>query len=241
MLPVRQVGGVEMKPKKKRAPTARKRSPRKAPRRPPPDDEDDEDLEERPDIVEMAKAFLEPRRAPGRPTALNADVTESICRTLRCVGTVEDAANRAGVDKATLYRWLAKGREQSKGPFREFCDSVLAARVDRCLVMEAQMLAHGKLNWKALAFLMQAAEPKRYAPRVVVHVREELSDALERLKQEFTGEPDTLERALDAIAGHHGSVGVGESAGEEAGTQPRGGQAVQPAPAEPDPEGVPRP
>jgi len=48
------------------------------------------------------------------------------------------AAAFAGIDDATAYRWLAEGRQQESGPFRDFYDAVSRARA----ATEAQLVGH---------------------------------------------------------------------------------------------------
>lgn len=151
-------------------------------------------------IKAEAREYLKPRTTIGRPGLLTPEVTDAVCAQLAEIGTVEDAADRAGLARSTLYAWMERGREQSEGPFRDFLDRVQQAITDRRLTYEAELRAHGRHEWKAHLELMRQADPKRYAPRVFVHVAEELNDAFDSLEAEFCDEPEILERAITSIS-----------------------------------------
>lgn len=175
----------------------------------------------------------------GRPSRLTPEVQSKIVSTLKACGTLEDAAAQAGVHLATLHMWKAKGRLQRRGKYRDFLDTVEEAIRLRRLSREATLAKAGAKDWRALAWLMERTEPKRYAPRVVHHIEEELTNAIDRLAEEFADEPEILERALAALAGGDRFREAERDAEGEVGADDRGGEAVQPPPAEPQATGVP--
>lgn len=168
----------------------------------------------------------------GRPTKLTPETQKLICEQLRKCGTLEDAAAVAGVDSFTIRRWRAKGLEQKTGPYRAFCAAVDRALHDRRVAREQLLVDHGEQDWRAMAWLMERTEPKRYAPRVRVHVEEELTHAIERLTEAFADRPDVLELALSALAGADRSGEAASDPLEAGGADDPGREAVQPAPAE---------
>jgi hypothetical protein len=63
-----------------------------------------------------------------RPTKLTDEVQKQIVRAIAAGAYGEVAAEAAGIHKATLYRWLAKGRRTKRGKLCEFCDAIKKAQ-----------------------------------------------------------------------------------------------------------------
>lgn len=145
----------------------------------------------------MPKLSTGPR---GRPQKLTPAVQDAICTTLLACGTVEDACTLAGIAASTYRTWKLRGMEQRRGRFRDFLTATRDALARRRVTREELILKAGLTDWRATAWLMERAEPLRYAPRVRVHIERELSSAVERVEEEFTGEPELLQRALGALA-----------------------------------------
>lgn len=161
-----------------------------------------------------------------RPTLLSKEVQDSICETIRAAGTVEDAAVRVGVHESTVREWMARGKMEESGPYREFHDAVRKARIDRRLGLEALIRKQAPDHWQAAAWLLERTEPKRYAQRVRVHVEEQLTDAVARVTRALATEPDVLERVLAAIAQEDSDGGAGEDSGSEDRKDAGDGEAV---------------
>lgn len=176
------------------------------------------------------------KRGPGRPQKLTPELQKDLCDRLKVCGTAVEAATAAGISYSTLMSWKARGETEKANPrskYVKFLEAVKQAYVERRFLREQQIVKHGTKDWRALWALMVASDPKRYAPRVRVHIEEELSGAIERLSQAFAGEPEILERILSALAGDAGGGEAGEDPfGEDGADDPAGGEAVQPAPAE---------
>lgn len=172
----------------------------------------------------------------GRKLQLTPELQKKLTDQLKVAGTLEDAAAFVGIGKSTLFAWLAKGRAQKKGPYREFLEATNRALQERRVLREQLLIKAStgpKGDWRATAWLMERTEPQRYAPRVVHHVREELSNAIERLTEEFADQPELLERALAALTGAGGGGEAPPDPLGEGGTDDPGSEAVQPPPAKP--------
>lgn len=78
------------------------------------------------------------RRRVGRPSKLTADTERTITAALAEGATAKDAAELAGVDEATLYRWLARGAAGERR-FAVFAQRVEAAREARVEAQRAEM------------------------------------------------------------------------------------------------------
>lgn len=70
------------------------------------------------------------KRSPGRPTKFTLDVRTVICQAIQLGATDEQAAEEAGIARATLSGWLTKGADGKPG-YAEFLDDVERARARR--------------------------------------------------------------------------------------------------------------
>lgn len=152
----------------------------------------------------------------GRPTELTAELADRVCHRLRNAGSISDAALAEGVDRRTLWRWRVRGEQEESGIYRDFADQLEQARAERRLELERLIREKGEGfegDWKALSWLLTIDEPKRYAQQVRVHVEEELTDAVARIREALRDQPETLERVLDALTRERSSAGVVEAEG----------------------------
>ncbi len=65
------------------------------------------------------------------PKLLAAEVREQLLAAIRAGNYPKQAAEAAGIDRATFYRWLAKGREPAAPrEYRDFCDALTRAQAE---------------------------------------------------------------------------------------------------------------
>ena len=67
---------------------------------------------------------------PGRPSKLNPQTAGEFLAKLRSSGNVAASADSAGLGVATVYYWLALGRQKNSGPYREFLEAYTRTRGD---------------------------------------------------------------------------------------------------------------
>jgi transposase len=101
------------------------------------------------------KAGETARRGRGRPTKLDPTVAGLIVEALKAGNYLETAAAYAGIDKATLHRWLKDGRAGKSPELVEFCASVEKAVAHAEVIAVASITAAGKRNWQALAWRLE--------------------------------------------------------------------------------------
>lgn len=170
-------------------------------------------------------------RKIGRPSVYTPALCEKICGHLRKARTVAEACKAVGIADDTFYDWQARG-DLGELPFSQFSEAVRKAKAERIAALEDSVVKAGRKDWRAHWNLLQAYDPKRFAPRVRVHVEQELSDVLHRLKSKLSAE--FYEQVLVAIVEGDGREGAGDAPGGEGGPDDSaGGEAVQPAPAKP--------
>jgi len=108
----------------------------------------------------LTRARPRKRKRPrvGRPTKLSAEVQEKILADVRAGAFAYVAAQRAGIDKATFFRWMARG-ESGEQPFCDFRDSIRAAHYEARVVAEAEIYRTDKKFWLQHAARDKPGEP----------------------------------------------------------------------------------
>ena len=139
-----------------------------------------------------------------RPSKLTSELQAAFVEVMAHGCNFETAADFLEVDVATVRRWLARGALDRRGRYAEFRAAVHQAKARAVLaLLEA---AHERVRPKseggagADPLPLLAVLDRRYSPAVRQQVNVELSAMLDRLEAEFSNEPDTLERALCAVA-----------------------------------------
>jgi len=64
-----------------------------------------------------------------RPSKISRDLIDNIAGHISTGVTPEVAAQVEGINPATYYRWVNKGKEEVKGLFYEFCEAITRAKV----------------------------------------------------------------------------------------------------------------
>lgn len=175
------------------------------------------------------------KRKVGRPNKLTPEISNKICDVLRNTSaTYEEACRFVGLGVSTLMLWKQKGEQARqagrRGKFRDFLEAVEAAQANRCAAGELIIASAAKKDWKAKAWQLSIWNPKKYAPKVRVHVEEELTDALARIEKRLP--PHVFEQVLEAIAsGDRGGQAGADPGGAGGADDPGNGEAVQSASA----------
>lgn len=125
-----------------------------------------------------------------RPTKLNDQIKEKIVQRIRAGNTLDTAARSAGISESTFHRWIRKGKDQERGPYREFYEDVQQARADAEARHVAQIAEAAKGNWRAAAWWLERNFPDKWA-------QGELS--LKKIRQRMieSGSPNDEPEGLD--------------------------------------------
>lgn len=128
-----------------------------------------------------------------RPTKYDKKHVDEVIAAVERGASIGTAAHLAGLNPDTVYEWQKRHAEFSERltRARAIQEQRLIDRIDKAGIEPK--------HWQANLELMKARWPKKYQPRIVVQVEEELSDAVRELEQEFGREPEILDRALAAI------------------------------------------
>ena len=128
----------------------------------------------------------------GHPNApdpkLTPEVHQILVEAIAKGATRERAADLAGVGTRSVYRWLARGKKDTAGPYWQLWHDIKRARgrfVEYCLtaINEAAIT-----HWQAAAWLLERRESRHYGRKV------DVGERLEKVLAE-------LEKARDAQLG----------------------------------------
>lgn len=144
---------------------------------------------------------------PGRPSKLTPPLTEQLVQALRLGNSRKHSAIYAGIDEATLRRWMSRGRAEREGPYADLIAAIHDAEA------KAQILAMGCIsqairggNVGAAQWFLERKAPEHYAPRSRLfdpyHVLELLEDQ---------GLIVDRDKALEALAASEPSISLDES------------------------------
>jgi len=141
----------------------------------------------------------------GRPSKLTPEVREKIVQALQLCNRRKDAADYAGVNEATLRRWMARGKNPNDEEYAAFRQAVIEAEA------KAQILAMGCVakairagDWKAAAWYLERKAPELYSPRSSLFDPYRTLELLEEaglIKSE-----EDRDRALTALAQAGGKI-----------------------------------
>ena len=91
-----------------------------------------------------------------RKSKFSDAVTARILEALRLGATYEIAAEYAGISRSTLYNWMEKGKEQARGQYRTFLDSIKGAEARGAIANLAMIESAAKAgDWKAAAWRLE--------------------------------------------------------------------------------------
>lgn len=97
-----------------------------------------------------------PSKKHGRPSKLTESTQRKIIEAIHLGCTYSIAASYAGIHEATLFKWMARGREGDGGIYEDFYRAIKQAEsvnAVRCLASIAQSARDG--NWTASAWLLE--------------------------------------------------------------------------------------
>jgi len=142
---------------------------------------------------------------PGRPTKLTPAVQEKIVQALQLCNRRKDAAEYAGINDATLRRWMARGKNANDEEYAAFRQAVIEAEA------KAQILAMGCIateirngNWKAAAWYLERKAPEHYSPRSSLFDPYRTLELLEEAG--LIRDEEERDRALTALAQAGGKI-----------------------------------
>jgi transposase len=104
-------------------------------------------------------------RPIGRPSKFTDDRRKRFIDAIRVGNYIDVAATYAGVDRSTVFRWLAMGREAKSGAYRDFFDEVKQAEAEseHAAVVLVRSAARDPRNWTAAMTFLERRFRDRWA------------------------------------------------------------------------------
>ena len=98
----------------------------------------------------------------GRPTKLTPEVEEKIVSLVRAGNYPEVAAQAAGIDPRTYYRWMEKGENGTApyGQFRHAVKEAQAAAESHAVTIIRKAAMDG--SWQAAAWFLERSKAERW-------------------------------------------------------------------------------
>jgi hypothetical protein len=75
------------------------------------------------------------------------------------------AADLAGLERTTVWRWMTKGRKQADGPYRIFFNAMKKAEADFIQRNLEKIETAGADSWQAMAWLLERRHPEQFGPQ----------------------------------------------------------------------------
>lgn len=120
----------------------------------------------------------------------NPDRRERFCEGIRLGLTHALAAQYAGIEPRSFYRWMKRGAQEEDGIYREFHDAVKAAEAKGAAhALAAILKSANEGQWTAAAWMLE----RRHG-----YVRPEYSST--KAEAEKSDEPRTAEELVDQLA-----------------------------------------
>ena len=100
----------------------------------------------------------------GRPSKLTPEIRQRIVQAISIGTHRQDAAEYAGIDAATLRRWMTRGLEETDGPYAEFRTAIVEAEARaKITAMGCITKAARAGDWKAASWWLQKKYPHQFS------------------------------------------------------------------------------
>ena len=150
-----------------------------------------------------------PAKKSGRPPKLTPELIAEVAKVVGAGAPMDTAARYCGITRTDFHMWLKKAHELRRAGRRgrqlDFLNALEEAQSRADVSDHASIARAAQKDWKAAANHLRIRNPGRYSEQVNIVVKSQFTAVLDRIEQEFANEPDTLERALAAVAGEDGS------------------------------------
>lgn len=98
----------------------------------------------------------------GRIPDLTPEVHAAIVAAVASGAPRDIVAQSVGIHRATLFAWLARGRKEKTGMYRDLSDAIKKAEA-ACIVDSCTLIRDaGKKHWQARAWLLERRYPGEF-------------------------------------------------------------------------------
>ncbi len=88
--------------------------------------------------------IAKPKSKTGRPSKFVPEAAAAVLAHVRRGSPRHIAANAAGLGRSTLMRWMARGKKELRGQFRDFWDAIKKAEAEMLVTSLERIQAAGK-------------------------------------------------------------------------------------------------
>ena len=126
----------------------------------------------------------------GRPSKFSPEAAAAVLEHVRRGATRGLAANAAGLGRSTFMRWMARGKKERRGPFRDFWDALKKAEAESVMELLQRINAAAERGtWQAAAWWLERRYPEEFSThgRELAALRKEVVELRKKVPPE---EPD---------------------------------------------------
>ena len=143
-----------------------------------------------------------PKPKTGRPSKFAPDTAAVVLAHVRRGSPRHVAANAAGLGRSTLMRWLARGKKERRGHFRDFWDALKKAEAELVIELVERITAAAERGtWQAAAWTLERRHPEQFSTHVkeLAALRKEVVELRLKILPEETQPKSKLTDLLEKI------------------------------------------
>lgn len=136
-------------------------------------------------ILENVPDYIPPRRAPA---LADKAVYDKVVEKVRQGNYITTVAASVGVEPETIMRWLEKGKRGENTLYHSFYLDVQEAWAEAEINVLGELRAHGRNDWRALAWMLERTRPEKFALRTISRSEVSVSGEIaHKIKEEIAG------------------------------------------------------
>lgn len=135
-----------------------------------------------------------PSGKPGRPSALTEQTRKKFRLAMLGGNTVEDAFVYAGIHPSTGHRWIARGRKERSGEYREFYELSETVRAEVKVSLVTSVHLEAKRNPNMALRILERRYPE-WAKREK-HELEDRRPKRDTIREKLLGQLERMEERL---------------------------------------------
>ena len=139
----------------------------------------------------------------GRPSKFVPEVATAVLAHVRRGSPRHIAANAAGLGRSTLMRWMARGKSERRGQFRDFWDALKKAEAELVIELVQRINAAAERGtWQAAAWTLERRYPEIYSTHAkeLAALRKEVVELRKLVPPDVQDGRDNLSEVLTRIA-----------------------------------------
>ena len=133
-------------------------------------------------------------------TKLTDEVHSTIVSAIEEGNYAKVAAESAGIDESTFYRWMREGETAQSGKMRQFYQSVTRAQGESETTLLSRVSKASKEDWRAATWLLERRFSSRWAntQKIEVAVEKEMEQLIAQMETSL--DPDTFKEVMGVLA-----------------------------------------